>query len=123
MHPADPAEDVLVLKQRPDPAPARDQQDVAGRDVRAPRQDVDRQRAKHIGDPPGFWCDETNLRAGNMGQDLVRSDRVERFEAVEEQDHDIHVPHPNWVPRAAVRRCPARPRARPGGRYPLPPLA
>jgi predicted metal-dependent phosphoesterase TrpH len=29
-----------------------------------------------------------------MGQDLVRSDRVERLEAIEEQDHNIHVPHP-----------------------------
>src|SRR3984957_16324534 len=30
-----------------------------------------------------------------MGQNLVRSYRVERLEAIEEQDHDVHRPHPS----------------------------
>jgi hypothetical protein len=38
----------------------------------------------------------TDLRAGNMGQDLVRSDRVEWLEAMEEQDHNIYAPHPSY---------------------------
>jgi predicted metal-dependent phosphoesterase TrpH len=42
-----------------------------------------------------------------MGQDLVRSDRVQRLEAIEEHDHNIHAPHPN---RPRIRR------ARPSGR-------
>ncbi len=56
MHPAHPAEEGLVLQQRPDPAPARDQQDVTGLDVQAPRRNIDRQRAQHISNPPRFGC-------------------------------------------------------------------
>jgi predicted metal-dependent phosphoesterase TrpH len=114
MHPAHPVEEVLVLEQRPDPAPARDHQDVAGPDGLVARRNIDRQRAKHIGDPPGFGCDETDLRTGNMGQDLVRSDRVERLEAIEEQDHNIHAPHLNWptIRQARQSGCPQHHRQR-----------
>jgi hypothetical protein len=104
VYPAYPAEKVLVLEQRPDPASARDQQDIAGLDVRAARRNIDRQRAKHIGDSPGFGCGETDPGAGDVGQDLVRSDRVERLEAIEEQDHDVHAPQPN-----GARNRPATP--------------
>jgi alpha,alpha-trehalase len=48
-----------------------------------------------------------------MGQDLVRSYRVQRLEAIEEQDHDVHAPHLNWptigqASRADVRQEPTK---------------